>query len=164
MHRSVYPAHIQSHWCIGQLNLSINSPINAKVSVSCPKTVPLMHRSAYPVHRQPHWCTDKHILSTDSPTDAQVSISCPQTVPLMHRSAYPVHKHFLGLLLKPRYLTPFADINGWSLRAFRFSTCDSCMVQSPGCPNAFHHTKTFSFSWTLLGTWKQGLLCSRMML
>ena len=123
-----------------------------------------MHRSAYPVHRQSHCCTGQCILSTNSPTVAQVSVSCPQTVPLMHGSAYPFCKQFPGLLLKPLYFTPFSAINGWSLIALRVPTCDSCMVLSPGCLNAFHHIKIFSFSWTLSATWGQAFLCSRMML
>jgi len=154
----------ESHWCTGQHFLSTNSPTDAQISISCPQTVPLMNRSVYPAHKHSHWCTCQHILSTYSPTDEQISVPCPQTVPLMHRSSYPVHKQFPGLLLKPLYLTPFADINRSSLRALRVPTCDRCMVLSPGCLNAFHHTKIFSFSWTLSGTREQALLCSRMML
>lgn len=76
--------HYRQHWD--------RSPIDAKVSVSCPQTVPLRHRSAYPVHKQSHWCTGQHFPSTKSPNVAQVSISCPQAVPLLHRSSYPLHK------------------------------------------------------------------------
>ena len=191
MHRSVYPIHKQSHWCTHQHIHSTNSLTDAQVSVSRPQTVPLMHTSAYPVHKQSHWCTGQHFLSTESPTVAQVSISVhkqshwctgqcilstnsptvaqviishPQAVLLLHRSSYPVNRQFPVLLLKPLYLTPFTFTNVWSFRALRVPTCDSCMVLSPGCLNAFHHTKIFSFLWTLSSKWGQALLCSRMML